>query len=381
MLPQRKTPPADGSDGRKGFEVRVIGGGGPLSAEPRASGPLAESGIVIGGRGPRETSAADPDEAPVRRLEVDQDGDHLQVKSTAEVEPAAAAGESSRHRGKKRRGLQHWTLWMAAACVGITVLAVAGLMLQKKSNALDPSAAPAVEEQAPAPPTAAEVERDFFVAHANELSSEAEEILRRYAAAASMEEVLPLVRDPERVRGALEAKWKPWGVEPSFAPSAMISGGVDVTGIRPHVALTGSKGDHSRFDAFFVREKGKMLLDWEATAGIGDLQIPELKSGARAENSVVRALLYPSDYFTSEHPEGKFNSYKLTDASGEHVVWAYVPVDSPVAGLLKAELNEDSYLIQRSTNLAGVFKLEGPVSADGNRYLITEMLHKGWVSP
>lgn len=376
MLPQKKTDP---EDGRGGFEVRVIGGGTAFRPEARTGGTGAETGVVIGGRVSRPSVAPEEDEAPVLRLEVEQDGDSLKVKSTSEVAPASPA-QPSEKRGKKRRGLQHWTLWMAAACVGITILAVGAVMFHKKSSALASPPPHAAPEEAPVVLTPEEIERDFFVSHASELISASESILRRYAAARSAEEVLPLVRDPERVRASLSAKWKPWGVEPPFA-SSPITGGVDATGLRPNITLMGSKGDYSGFEAFFVRENGKVVLDWEATAGIGDLQIPELKAGAGAKNSVVRGFLYPSDFFTSEYPEGEYASYKLTDASGENVVWLYAAAGSEVAEQLKTELNEGSYLIERSSRLAGTFKVSGPGTPGGDRYLITEMLHKGWVSP
>ena len=380
MLPQKRTDSEETGGSRGGFEVRVIGGGSLARAKPPAAGAVVETGIVIGGRVLHERTAAEDGETPVLRLEVDSDGDELKAKSMSEVGPAPPRSPSKR-RGGKRYGLQHWTLWMAAGCCLISILAVAGVMLQRKSAAKDRPESGAGADAPAVPVTPEEAERDFFVTHASELQEAAVEILHRYAAAGSAADVLPLIRDPERVKTALLERWKPWGATPSFAPSAQVSGGVDIGGVRPLVVLTGSKGDFSSFEVVFVREEGKLLLDWEATAGIGGIQISELKSGARAEGDIVRAVLHPADFFTREHPEEKFSSYKLADSSGENTIWAYVPVDSTVAGILKKELNENSFLMEKSTRLAGTFRVTGPVGAGGTQYLITEMLHKGWVSP
>ena len=43
------------------------------------------------------------------------------------------------------------------------------------------------------------------------------DFLERYAAATSVEQVLPLVRDAEQVKERMARLWKPWGTDPMLA--------------------------------------------------------------------------------------------------------------------------------------------------------------------
>lgn len=378
MLPERKRDTTESGARNGGFEVRVIGGSAPAAVElAQDTAPGVEVGVVIGGGAPRARHQANPDEGPVLRLEADDQGEPLKARDMSEVGPAVPR-TGSRSGKKKRDRLQQLTLWMAIGVFGIAIVAVGVLMAGKKAD--QPKEA-IVEGAAPLPVDAAAVERDRFVAEAGKLIDEAEETLRRFAGAKTADEALSLVRDPERVKPGFFRKWKAWGVDPAFARSQVFASIIDTAGLRPSIVVTGTKGDFSPFRAVFVRDEGKILLDWEATTGAGDLDITDLKAGKEAKDAIVRAVISAASYYTPNFPETKYGSYRLTDESGEHLVWAYAEIESPVAKALNLELNEGSFLMDKNSSIVFTLRVDGPGQPGSNQYRITEMLHKGWVSP
>jgi hypothetical protein len=377
MLPERKKEAAEAGGSRGGFEVHVIGGSAPAAATVESAGPGMEFGLVIGAGTKRNRVASESDGAPVLRLEAEENGEPLKARAMSEVGPAVPrAGSRSR---RKRPGLQRLTLWMGIGVCAATVVAVGGLMALRKGDAEAklPTEAPVSPEVL----SPAQVEEAYFLDHSNELIVQAEGMLRKYASAASADEALPFLREKDRLRSVVQEKWKPWSSNPKFSAADGFVSAIDVETARPSVIVTGSKGDFSPFSAIFTRENGKLVLDWEATEGIGELQIADLRGGAVASETMVRAVVSPSDYFTPDFPEARYRSYKLIDASGDQLVWAYVAVDSPVAAALKSGLNEDSFIMKANSGMSLTLKLSGPLRPGSNQYQITEMLHKGWVSP
>jgi len=114
---------------------------------------------------------------------------------------------------------------------------------------------------------------------------------------------------------------------------------------------------------------------------MGDLMVSQLAEGAPAKGATVRVTLEPSDFFTPDIPEGKFRCYKVSDAANLHLAWAYVPVDSPMIGTLKDDFNEGSILMEKTSRLPFTLKVDGPLRTGSTQYLVTELLHKGWVNP
>jgi hypothetical protein len=383
MLPQKRREVEEVGSGRGGFEVRVIGGASPPRAveEDRAAEVEEEQGAGIGlriGAAPLVESrlAEDWEEEPVHRLEAEEGSEPLKIRATTEVGPAVPY--VSRSGKKKKSGLQRMTMWMGIASCGIAVAATAGALISRKSA---PKGQPVEETPAIGLLDSGAAEKAYFITNANALTGQAEAVLRRYVTASSVTEVFPLVRDAERMAPKLSKEWKSWGTGPAFSGALELQSLIETSSERPIVTLIGTKGDFTPFKVIFVREKGEMKLDWEATYGSGDVSIPDLRNGAQAKESVVRAMVRPSDFFTADFPEGKFRSYQLLNDTGDTYIWAFAPVDSQVTAALGAELNEGSSILKQAAEVQATLKLTGPAREGMNQFLITEMLHKGWVSP
>lgn len=372
MLPQKRNEVAENGARRGAFEVRVIGAADPVPGESRVAG--LEIGLRIGDGG----AAGRPlpgEEAPVLRLEADGEPEAPLGRPMSEAGPCDPAVTLARRR--KGLGVKGWTGWLSAASCVLVVAAVLGLLLRGKSAS--ESAAPATtyefeEEQA------LDAAEEDFVKNSGALIAEAEEVLEHYAKATSVEQALRRVRDPERVKERMRRLWRPWGGPSTLAPGEPAQGEVE-TGGRPSIRLTGRRGDFTPFVLNFVREGGRLVLDWEAGFGIGEVQIAELRDGAAADGALVRAIVRPDAFYTRDFPEEAFRSYQLLDATGEIGVWAYAALDSAAAAALAETFNEGSVLLEGGSDSRVTLRVSRVERGAAKGLVITEMLHKGWVSP
>jgi hypothetical protein len=373
MLPHRRNEAHVEDDGlRAGFEVRVIGG------TRQAPGTGEDAGLEIGlqiGTGQTNAEPADPSDALVQRLHAKDSAEPLRARpigeAISEVGPAAPYTPRSRRKG---RSLTAWTLWMAAGTCTLTVAAVAGIMATRTKPSQEPEHAIVF-----APEESIGEEKAYLLEHAAALSREAETMLNQYVTATSPEAVLPLVRDAARVKDRLKALWQPMGgLSESLPVETLISGNE----VRPALILQGTKGDYSSFEITFVRENGQLKIDWEASHGIGEAQLSELRASKTVvKGAKVRVVVQPGGFYTPEFPESDYRSYQLLDAAGKEFVWAFVRRSSRPATSLEAEFNESSVLLEKTAAIPATLRISGPLREGVNLFEITEMLHKGWVSP
>lgn len=329
-------------------------------------------GLRIGMRGERVKALAGGD--IIHRLRAEDEDEPLPARPMSEVGPALPQVESSRR--KRRRGLADWTRWMSLATVSLAAAVVVGMTIAGKHRNEDRSDVGGYVFE---PETKLDHDQQFFLENAGDLIEEARGMLERYANATTVDEVVPLIRGGERVKDRLERLWGPWGTETHFAAGEEVGNYILDDVKRPAIGLVGRKGDFSRFEVVFVREGGSMKLDWEASQGIGEIQIRELQAGSAA-GGLVRAVVTLSTFHTADFPESEFHSYQLADAGGDHFIWGFARHGSPVAAAFEAEFNEGSVLLEKSTEVRATMRLAA--STGGGKYHeITEMLHKGWVSP
>lgn len=376
MLPKKRKETGEGDGARGGFEVRVIGGsraGAPAASDGRG----LEIGLRIGSGESKERVVVEPSGVPVHRLGAEDELEPLQAKPMSEVGPAEP--RVSRRGRKSKMGLKHWTLWMAAATCGVVVAAVAGLLIAGKSksaNSRDADPGYVFEKV-----QELDREEEFFVINSGTLIEEAETLLEAYAAATSVEQVLPLVRDAERVKERMARLWQPWPPGPMLAAGEEIGGSVMEDSARQAICLKGRRGDFTPFEMVFVRVGERLKLDWEASYGIGEVQVAELQQGGVANGRVVRGLIQPSEFYTLAYPDTEFRSFRMGDASGDHFIWVFARLGSEVAKTLEREFNEGTVLLEKSGQIRATVRLSGSGGDSGKCHEITEMLHKGWVTP
>ncbi|RYD67013.1 MAG: hypothetical protein EOP83_03705 [Verrucomicrobiaceae bacterium] len=373
MLPHRKKATHEEGDGlRVGFEVHVIGGVRQIPASEDRGG--VELGVQIG-TGQKKTPTDDNAAAPVQRLEAEEPSEPLRARRLSEAVNQLGPATPYVPRGqRKERSLTTLTFWMAAVTCILAVAAVAAVMSARKKQAQAPDQSIVFTAE-----QSFGEEKAYFLDNLNPLIREAEALLNQYAVAKSPEQVLPLVRDSSRVKARLTALWHPMG---GLEKSQSIEAGLVDDEVRPALVLKGRKADFAPFGIYFVRESGHLKIDWEASEGIGDAQLSELRASKTVVKGVkVRVTMKPGDFYTPEFPESDYRSYQLIAANGEEFVWAFVRKSSSTADLLEAELNESSVLLQKEKAVEATLRISGPLRENVNIFEITEMLHKGWISP
>jgi hypothetical protein len=370
MLPHRRNETQEEGDGlRVGFEVHVIEGARQARTTEDPGG--LEIGLQIG---TGQTNAKPQQDSP-QRLEAEGSSEPMRARRISEaineVGPAAAYVPRKQRKGGS---LTTWTFWMGAGTCSLAVAAVAGLMVTRKKQAKAPEQAIVF-----APQEAFGEERGYFLEHTSELTREAETLLDHYVAARSPEAVLPLIRDASRVKERLTALWQPMG---NLQKDRPVDPALNDNEVRPALLLNGWKADFAPFEMVFVREDGHLKIDWEASEGIGDAQLSELRASKTVvKGAKVRVTVEPGGFYTPEFPESDYRSYQLIGAKREEFVWAFVRKSSPTAELLEAEFNESSVLLEKTKAIPATLRISGPLRENVNLFEITEMLHKGWISP
>ena len=146
-----------------------------------------------------------------------------------------------------------------------------------------------------------------------------------------------------------------------------------------YLLMTGDRSDFSRLMAYFVREEGVLLLDWEATEGYSEVALGEVASLPGGEDRMMRVVFGTSNFFTEQYPEGEYRCYTLHQRDPGEWLWAYVPLGSPADRSLITQLNFRDPLGRgrRATIKIG----KGVEGSRPNQVEITEFLFGDWIDP
>lgn len=312
------------------------------------------------------------------------------------LEPAPPEEPRELHGGEPDwgRARHHPLRWVAAAGVGAAVLLVAALAAQELYLAKTQKKA----RPAPVVELVEEVVPEEVKGFESDGPTEenARSMVAAYAKAKTPAEVLPLLRDAKRLARRLAQDWQPWEAPTDWQPTREARWTVSPTGGRSHATLRGLKPDFSPFQVYFVLDGDALLIDWEATEGLGDTTFAILQKGV-GSGGVVRAYVSPDSFYSLAFPEEDYQSYRLLAPDREQFIWGYAKAGSAAAKALDKAFG--SMEAGGPADLQGTIDIvetgkaahqELPVTLrlipalDGgqkNQWLIGEMLHIEWVSP
>lgn len=348
-----------------------------VTVKPRPFRPASTEPVVAIPQPVRET---------VPRLDVAQGALPAHAMRAREV-----AVEAVHRRPRRERQLEEawqgrarlpWKWW---ACGGV---AVAMLLAASVASVLALNTA----RQASSPRPAVsgyeleKVELDerfaFFQEDPIPLQAEAVRLLAGYTAARSADEALGWVRDPEQLRGRLQARWKPWPAAPRLERQDALQYAFTDSMNPPFMVLLGKRADHLPFRAYFVRDDGRLRLDWEATEGVCDIPIHELAQTPVVRGAVVRCELKAQPFYTASMPESGFNSFSINSADRQSWVWGYAERDSALDRRLKEALDAGGAIWEAKERERMTLRItSAPGREQPNQFLITDMLHIDWVRP
>lgn len=275
--------------------------------------------------------------------------------------------------------------WIVGAVVGFVLVVAAVFYMQSrqlKSKTADTAVA-VVEKAAPVRMVDLEMNSDqfFFNEHLDRAEKEGREVFLRYARAQTAEEALACIRDQDRLKKAFLKEWKPWGGGANWELERTALIGLTRVDSFAFLLIACRKPDTGdAYVACIVRKGGRMLLDWEASEQRGNVPLDEFLTGEVTQAQMpVRVEL--ANFYTSAFPEADYQSYVLTFANSEEVVWGYARRD-------KREL-EPMYVDLVKKKEAGVggpgrytlqLKRESS-SSPKKQWLIERILYREWVKP
>ncbi|HEX5791007.1 MAG TPA: hypothetical protein VFY13_07620 [Luteolibacter sp.] len=356
---------------------------------PKREAPNAQgAGKVFQGSAAREERQAPPASSPkVREItarkaprirpdrpDLRMAGSVDRVRDDREREPwELKSNEHSRHGS----GDMRWLLYAGLACL---VLIIAGIVILPRVNrskspasSVDVGAARSMRERA----LLQDKEMEAMVAS----QTEAQRLFARYARSAVVDDVLPMLRDFTKVEPLVRHVGHRALVDYGWSPGSDANWSTGISEGRPYACLTGRFDDHRRFTAYFVRDAGRLCIDWKATVGYGTASFATLREG-QGDTSEIRGTLFPDSYYNATYPEGTVQSYRLQAPDGSESVWCYVPLNTRLAENV-AHLFVGGDLIRRQAGSAFVtLSLKrGPEGGMPNQWLIDRLLHEEWIEP
>lgn len=208
------------------------------------------------------------------------------------------------------------------------------------------------------------------------------EIFRAFTAAKKISDVLPLIRQQPSTATLLAKRWQPWPSPPMLDnPDQIISESDEAKG-RGFFWIQGQNQNGSPFLAFFIAEGNAFRLDWEATMEIGEARLSTLARLPATNPIAMRVIAAPANYFLPTLPEREYECYQISSLQDETIVWGYVKRNSPEHQQLSEILEQYSNLLEAKQQARVTLRLRktDDVSSQ-NRFFITEVLHKDWVTP
>jgi hypothetical protein len=207
----------------------------------------------------------------------------------------------------------------------------------------------------------------------SEFLSLAQPMAEAFLTATSIEQILPLVRDRERVRPHILARYPDGKIEPGGLYKFNVAG--QVTYKDSFAAVSVQTGDFQRKQLAFVDSAEGLKIDWESWVGWSELPWDKLIESRPTRPVVVRAILKWMDYYNFGFTdESKWRSYHIVSPDGEHTLYGYAERNS----LLDQRLRPP----EQKASVAVTLKIRFPEEGENrNQALIVEYLSDGWVLP
>lgn len=295
----------------------------------------------------------------------------------AGAEPRRGAAGETREWGRSRKQPVIWMVASGGAVLAMVILAL--VMLPSIDKSISASPRPGDIELV--------LEQDGMNAEALAIKSmldhqkEAEEIFRALVTAPSVPDILPSLRDVDEIAGLIQADPHLIGSFINQAPpktehwTARHSDGLT------YGLLKGTLPDYSGFEAYFVLQDDKLVLDWKASSAFGTANFGELAQ-KRGNPSEIRSWVSNAGFYTLAFPEDEFQCHQLLSPDKKQSVWAYSRRGSDVESLINTRLKSGYTLQNETESMKATFRLEaGPAEALPNQWLIGELLHKDWIAP
>jgi|GEM_PF-2325295 len=198
------------------------------------------------------------------------------------------------------------------------------------------------------------------------------EVMRRFLEALKVEDLRPLLREPDRVWPLVEeyqrrTPWKPHLVRrlPSLS---------EVQLNRDLLAGVAEVDDYQRLVIAMQRTPQGIKVDWESFTGQGEMPWDEFLATRPTAPVLMRVSLQPDDYYNRDFPDPTTHAcYRLSARGETPVLYGYAPRGLPV----HAQLASRTRINPRTMPTV---RLRFPPGATGlDQVEITELVADGWL--
>jgi hypothetical protein len=280
----------------------------------------------------------------------------------------SSPGKHRRSRGEDKKQM----VWMMIGGVTLFAVIIGGVWMAMRGGDASGSAgsgvAPARPDVVEAPPAVpAEVPEKSDVA----IAAEIEPLIRKFLEATSIEEILPLVRDPATAKPRMRRTYPDGKVA---APGmAEFNTREEIVRVGSIVSVNVRTKEYEEKSIACIQTPDGFKIDWESWAGWSDLSWEDFMAAKPTESKQFRVSLSEISYYNAAFSdELKWQSYRLISPDGKHTIYGYVERGSVIDARLK--LPPDT----KSSPL--ILKLGFPENATtSNQVMIRELVSEGWV--
>ncbi len=311
--------------------------------------------------------------APLRRLTVEEtagDGEPKTLKKRRRGRKTSSSGDHAwEHLSKTPRGGDRGKMrLMLFGGAVLFSLIVAGVVFFLNHGENSRSAVVAA-----APVVAVAKSAELSVVERSEASllAEAEPLTRKFLEATSVDELLPLVREPAVAELRMRAFYPDGKIAAPGLSQFNPTGTPASRGEWFSIAVR-TRDQEEKSIAFMKTPEG-MKIDWESWVGWSAVSWEEFRSSKPVIPQVFRVSVSTVDYYNFGFSDDtKWRSYRLTSTDREHSLYGYLERGSMLEQRLQPETN--------ASEVAMMLSLKFPAGATADSQVMIEgIVADGWV--
>ena len=327
---------------------------------------------------PTAADATPPLLAPLRRMAAEEPLAEGELRPLKKRRRGKKTGGAANHAWEQnsdvtrtRRGDKRQMRLMLAGGAALFLLIVAGVVFSMNRGD-KPVVRAAVQAVAPvvvapaftaAPPMAERSEVSLLAL--------AEPLARKFLEATTVDDLLPLVRNPAVAEARMRAFYPEGKVEAAGLSKFNSGGSPAIRG--KFVSFAVRTRDQLEKSMAFVETPQGIRIDWESWVAWSDISWEKFLTSKPVDGHVFRVTVSAVDYYNFGFAdESKWRSYRLISPDGEISIYGYVEKGSV--------LEQQIHLDADTQSLALMLSLKFPAGAtSSNQVEIERFVAEGWV--
>ncbi len=277
--------------------------------------------------------------------------------------------ETETFSSRKRSNNSSWKGVAFGTSVLGLLLALGGILLFMKKDEKPPTLA---EKVAPTPPLIASDLNEKSQVNAEAVAIKAEPMVRKFLSAKSIDEILPLVRNPQIVASRMKSFYPDGKIKPFDISSYNILGTADSRD--DFVAIWVQDRNYEEQSVALIATAEGYKIDWESWVGWSEMSADEFMAKKPEVPHIFRVTLSAVKYYNFDfQDDSKWTSYRIEFPNkNEFSIYCYVEKGSILNQRIQLQKDEKKAKVMIS--------LKYPPGATRNdQVLVHDLLYRGWV--